>query len=749
MAGQNYLSISPQSLSLTYNLFNDTLMGDNLITVQARYDAGGTFPEPDSFTVVGSDVFDFNDNDLFTYFRVNINISNPPTTEGDFNYNVTVTGDASGVEKILLVSLKVINTDVTPPEDFIYKPKYFIQRERYRLNILELVNPSEILDDKEINGTVRWARQNKTDLYEPIIASNLELSLEDGQDIGLNDLYSEEEKQFKVELIINGNIAFLGFIKPDGIWEDFVTDRWFLTIQCIDGLSTLKNISFSNANGVIYTGKRSLLSVVIDCLSKTSLALPININCKVFYEGFDGFNDILDNVIINTERYFQNADEPMDCESVLKSLLVIFNCTLIQQSGEWWIYRSIDMFEEALFSRYVDGLFIENIIYMPNKTLGSHINGIENFNAIHANRNQKKSIGASTQAFKISYTYGSANSVFRNPELKLDGSGLTLDGWTAVNVDGKVSRNESGFGLQAKTVDFNASIPEMLKLNQSIDIQVGATFNLSINFSNESIATSSSSFGLRFGIAVGNLWLQQNGDWTTVVSSIYIANSDGYFVTVGPTPFAVYKGKGVANYTATIKAPQSGALQIIIYRDSPYYDSEVVLNEGVFRINSINLFGTNNGDIKGIDYTAQRTAKTSTVIKPDKTVFNGDSASDLFVGTIYKDDGDTPTDSWYREGREENKELLSINVEDNLRLSPRPMIIFEGDAFGFIPYLSVIFIDGFGDKKFQFLNWAYELDRNIMSITLKEYSDEYFTDEEYRIDVRFNYGQDTNTTLLG
>lgn len=744
MPGQNYLTISPSSISLTYNIFDNSLSGDNLITVQARYDSGGDFPSDDAFTVSGDSVFSFDDSDQSTYFRVEINSLNNPTVEGDFNYNVIVTGYNSGMQKTLIVSLKVVNTDTTPPAEKEYKTKYYIQRDNYFLLINELTN--EDIISKEINGTVDFSYQNKNDLFEPIIASNLKLNLEDGQDIGLSDLYSEEEKQFQVLLYLNSKTLFIGFIKPDGIWEDYVSDRWFLSIQCIDGLSTLKNISFSNANGIVYSGKRSLLSVITDCISKTALNLSININCNLFYEGFDSFDNILDNVIINTERYFQNADQPMDCETVLKSLLTIFNCSLIQMDGEWWIFRTIDLDLNTSFSKYIDGVFAYNFEYEPNKSIGSQIDNFENF---HCNKNQKKSIGASVQAFKISYEYGPANSVFRNPELKLDGSGLNIDGWSVTNVDSKVSRNENGYGLQAKTVDFNANIPVFLELNQSIDIQVGASFNLSINFTNDSSnITSASSFGLRFGVAIGDLWLQDNGEWSTNVSSIYIANSDPYTINVGNTPFLIFKGKGDANYTAQIKAPKSGALRIAIYRDSPPEDFLVVLQEGIFKINSIFLSGTNNGDIKGIDYTAQRTQKTSTVTKSDKTVYNGDSVSDLFVGTIYKYDSDTPTEKWYREGQIESKELLSINVEDNLRLSPRPMIIFEGDVYGFIPYLSVVLINNFDNKKFQFLNWSYSLDKNIIKTSLKEYSDDYLTDEDFRIDVRYNYGQQTKTTLL-
>lgn len=746
MAGQNYLSISPNSISLTYNKFNDTTSGDGLVNVIARHDVGGV-AEQDSFSLSGDDDFNYDDTDFFTYFRVVVDPLNVPTIEGDYTYNVTVTGSASGIVKNLTVNLKIINVDVTPPEDFVYKSKYFIERlGNYRLDIFELVNPATILTPIEINGTVEFEYQNRKDLFDSIVASNLTLDLESSTDLNLETLYSEDEKQFKVILNRGGQDIFIGFIKPDGVDEDYTSDRWFLRIACIDGLSTLKNISFSNANGVVYTGKRSALSVIVDCLNKTALNLPININCNIFYEGFDFVQQVLDSVIINTERYFQNADEPMDCESVLGSILTLFNATVIQYNGEWWIFRTIDLKEDMLFSRYVGGLFVENFEFNPLDTVGSHINGAEKF---FVSGNQRKSMGAGVQAYKISYQYGPANVVFSNAELKLNGSGLSMEGWTIVDVDGKVSRNENGYGISARTVDFNSNIPALLTLNQSIDIQVGASFNLSIDFKNDSTTfDDASSFGLRFGVAIGDMWLQESGEWSTTPSSIYIANSTGYFVTVGGNQFAVFDGKGNANYTAQIKAPKDGLLQIIIYRDSPPNPSQVVLNEGIFSINSIRLSGTNNGEIKGIDYTGQRTKRTSTVTKSDRTVFNGDSISDLFVGTIYKDDSDTPTSSWYREGRTENKELLAINAEDNLRMSPRPMLTFEGDIYGFIPFLSVVSIDAFAGKKFQFLNWSYSMDKNIIRMMLKEYSDDYLADEDFRVETRFNFGQTTKTTLL-
>lgn len=751
------INTNTASLGITYNIHDNSISGDTRIFVTLA-DFGDEPNDDFNVSYYSSDFFVFDPSGLvFNPLTPNqakpIDISIEDTmftlSVGDYTLDF-VLSNTYATDKYVTINLKVIDEEgYIPPSPNEYKLKYYIERPSYRLDIFSFVNPDTILVPKEINGTVDIQYQDKKDVFESIIASNLKLRLESGLDINLEELYTEEENQFKVILTSDNIIKFIGFIKPDGIFEDYIYDRWFLDIQCIDGLSTLKNISFSNENGIIYTGKRSVLSVIYDCLAKTSINLPINISLSVYYDTFDFFLNILESVIINTERYFQNADEPMDCDSVLRSLLTIFNASIIQMNGEWWIYRAIDLKTETVFDRYINGIYSESNEYLPDKIIGSQIDGYEIF---HANKNQKKSISGSVQAYKISYQYGPANAVFKNPQLKLSGSGLDIEGWTVHTApDGEVYRNSSGFGVNSKTEYFDINnVPPLLTLNQTIDIQVGATFTLTLNFSNDSIPPLST-YGLRFAIQIGNQWLQEDGSWTTGGASIYIANSDGTRV-IPPDPLPPYSywtGRGSANYTATIKAPVSGLLNIIVFRDTDPNHLQPT-SGGYFSINSIFLSGTNNGDIKGIDYTGQRTRKTSTVTRSNITVNNGDSTSDLFVGTIYKDDADTPTSTWFRGDKPlERKELLSINAEDNLRVAPRPMLIFEGDVYGAMNYLSVISINNFEGKKFHFMRYSYSFDTKIIKMSLREVETAFLEPEDFRVDVRYNFGVPTKVTISG
>ena len=136
-------------------------------------------------------------------------------------------------------------------------------------------------------------------------------------------------------------------------------------------------------------------------------------------------------------------------------------------------------------------------------------------------------------------------------------------------------------------------------------------------------------------------------------------------------------------------------------------------------------------------------------------MYNGDSESDLFVGTIFEYDSDTPTDKWHRfafvgdnlVAIDERKELLEITAEENLMMSPRPMTIFEGDIKGYVPYVTFFTIDGLAGKKFQFLRYSYSYDDDIVRMTAKEFNRQIpFSD--FNVKITENFGNEAKVTIL-
>jgi len=177
------------------------------------------------------------------------------------------------------------------------------------------------------------------------------------------------------------------------------------------------------------------------------------------------------------------------------------------------------------------------------------------------------------------------------------------------------------------------------------------------------------------------------------------------------------------------------------------------------------FFPTGQSNIKSKDYKARILESKSSHLKSGIEVYNGDSESDLFVGTIFKSDSDTPTKYWKRYFIDpttlaityftEQKELLEIISSETLSMNPRPMTAFEGDFKGFINYLNFITIDSFTKpygfnqvpKLFQFLKWSYSFDDNITKMFCKEIEETNLESNIYQVDIYENFGNESKVTI--
>lgn len=654
------------------------------------------------------------------------------------------------VSLIIAINLLVINKGgsgggtIDPPENpesFTYGLKYLSETK----NIVNKVVRTEIWkrdfvgEITPMKCSVKHKYQNKKDLFESIVSSSLSMDFEADINMTFADLYSEDELTHKVILKYDGNVIFQGFIKPDGIDEDWVYNRWMLNVDAYDGLSTLKSLSFVTLNGGFFDTKRpmTIIEVVKACLDRTGLFLPINVNIGISYEDFATpiTNDILEKLKVTTERYYQENGKIMDCEAVLNSLLQLFNATLIQVHGEWWIYRSVDLADSLEFRKYEGGNFVNNVTMPLGVIIGSHINGAEIF---HCGENQRKSIAASVQAYRIKYEYGNAKSLAINSDLKM-GAGLNCEGWTINGSNSNVKRRDYGVVITDSITNY-----KLIELNQNIDVFENDIIDIIIDM-HSVIFSSLISSTMTIFITTDNFMLSQSsGGWIPKTSTLPVSATLNWR----------NNGGGLVWTVSMPKMPENGKLNFYIYLNSVYSDP----NSGeyyYFKLNRIDI-KPSNANIKGVSYTAQRNTRISTVTKADKTVYNGDSLSDLFVGTLYKSDGDTPTEKWHRKGVDEARELLEINVIDNLRISPRPMILFEGSVFGYFPALSLIEIQGVTGK-FHALDYQFDLTKNEIKLKSKEFENAHLPNNAFRqnpdvtggiVDKETDSGAETKVTIV-
>ena len=147
----------------------------------------------------------------------------------------------------------------------------------------------------------------------------------------------------------------------------------------------------------------------------------------------------------------------------------------------------------------------------------------------------------------------------------------------------------------------------------------------------------------------------------------------------------------------------------------------------------------NRDGIKGENHTVSRRLPPSSITKENQKVFNGDGDR-ILVGSIYTEDFEVLTETWTRKNKFETLPLLGISAMDDLRIQSRPIKLFSGDIYGYMPYLSVISIDGVVGS-FMFTDWSYNLNTNIVSQKMLQFYNDDLADILYEITP--DYGNNT------
>lgn len=578
------------------------------------------------------------------------------------------------------------------------------------------------------------------DVNNSIIGSGLTINLDASNNITYEDLYIEDERYFSVTYIRDSVTLFNGWLSPEGFFQDYTSDRWAISVDCVDGLGFLGDLSYVDSDGLFYTGKQSQLEIIVNCLNRTGISQNILTNIDIYYDGLSTSLDILDNVYFNADRFIKDdGDTIMSCEEVLNDVLEPYGATLISFNGEWYIFKlnqNADDDDRTYFRYDSDGAALSPTTsdYVNQFNLGSQIDG---YYPHHVNKNQSLTNRKSLGAYRISYKYGLDKSILDNTRLAK--SGGTIDEWT-INDPLVASGSSGGFGIDLE--------------NDNADV-LGATSDI-VSLSSNDVITYAGSFVTTGDSIVFNSlvkltdgvtphYLKSTGEWTTTLTLIPIENSR--FVSGAVFPEQLYVGTDAPlNFSIESDSlPISGDLTIGFYSsniDAPGGDSA-----GFTQVTSVSLsaVGSDNGVI-GEFHTLQREDNPSAKVKNVKEVNVGDNPSDLYLGTIYKTDETTPTSNWLRKGVTESKPLLRIMGEETLRLNQQTAKVFSGDCYGYVPYYSTVVINNV-DGRFTPIQYTYDSVNNITALKSKQIFSDELTDINY--ELTFDYGNTVKPTIKG
>lgn len=588
----------------------------------------------------------------------------------------------------------------------------------------------------EIYGSFTLQKSAVETILEPIRGTGLQLSLEANQSLTFDEFLLSDEFTYKTELVKNDSIIFKGYIKPDGVQQSYVNDLWLINIESVDGLGLLKDLSFVQTNGTHFTGKMSFYDVIKACLDRTRLAMDINTSIEIEYNGYAGTN-ILKDTYVNSERFIKSSNDTvlMNCNEVLTSILNLFSGVITQQDGQWWIYRPNDLVLNGyttFLNQTTETTFLKNL----NKPLGSQIN---NFYPHHCDANQQIEVKGAISAYRLNYKYTIDNKgLVVNSNLNHNND-LEFDNWTVnPSLDPDILINDpldlSGAIIKAEDYNFPEPSP-FTEVMESDSFSVLSDVQLTLKFK---VSTKNRMQTFYFAVVTSDgYYLTQNNHWSTDTNKKIKFNC-------GKLNSNIYY-KDVELLTDPI--PNDCTISIIIYRpmafaDIPYYPS------GIGEVISIDAFDTslNKLGVVGEFHTVSRELPPSSITKENQEVYNGDGEISL-VGSIYKADQTTLTESWTRKNKNEALPILGISAMDDLRIQSAPIKVFSGGVFGEIPYMSVVTIDNVTGL-FMPIEYDYDYKTNKSNIKLLQFYNSDLGDILYEISP--DYGNSTiKPTIVG
>ena len=358
-------------------------------------------------------------------------------------------------------------------------------------------------------------------------------------------------------------------------------------------------------------------------------------------------------------------------------------------------------------------------------SIGSNIKG---FYPHYCNENQQITNDQGLGAFRISYKYGLIKSLITNEDL-YTADGSTYADFTINTLNALYPpAGGYGFGLQSVT-----SLTYRVIDSDNYAAAAGSVYTVSVSSFSLDLDTGQSSdvkFQAILDTGATDYYFSPTAGWTTDSTDL----------------------------VATIQHNENNVSSLIsVQLDELPFDGDlrVALSEAVhtgsnsyqtyFERISINDAQKANS-VKGEVFTFERLNTKSSKIEKTKEVFTGDSSLDVYVGTLYKNDGTTPTETWTRDSVTDSVPILEIMGGETMRMGANTTRLFSGDIYGFFDYTSLVTIDG-KSGVYGVTQYSYDTKSNIISVEFRQLFGDELTD--LSTDKQIDYGNVVEPTIKG
>jgi hypothetical protein len=505
------------------------------------------------------------------------------------------------------------------------------------------------------------------------------------------ELLNFNDNKYYVELVINSNIKWKGFLFNDYINVQFTTGNQEVSITCIDGLSFLKFINYESE--VSINDLITLLNIMGQGLNK--IVYPnmtfIYACCSYYADGMFDRGDAGGDEPFKQAYQYRRDFLNLDYFTIIDNIVKGFGCRLFQANGDWYILPMNQMASTIYYTRYV----VENVPSNSGNGILDNLINIQPYaegNVHFINNGQTKIVrkGYPTIITNVPYVY--AENYIHNGDLKqIDGAGFPV-GW---------EKNQVGTGLVQFFVFADSQF-------NRFTISSGSSGNASVSMGNVSSpfvylpqmygAEATLSFDFRGSmrvfieilVLIGGgytaYYLKSDGTWTTVSSYIDVASTTG--TSFDSKSITLPLGEQITS---------SGTLVVQGYVNCSFF----VINQGsTNKAASIMNFQLkqSTGNLKQVVVTrsindnqiSKSIDLTYGLIYPNLFVYKNDN----YVNRLSDVNGTILT-GWYRYGKpsESFANLPQLIIRQYSNLLNRNIATLEGDIGNYTSSVGMVYLD--------------------------------------------------------
>jgi len=198
--------------------------------------------------------------------------------------------------------------------------------------------------------------------FEPIIESEASVNLIfDDAILSFEELWTSNERTFRVDHIIDGNLDWTGFVVPEGFYYNLKGGYYPVVLKARDGLATLEGILFKTDSNQFY-GVQDLaynngaefpfVLILTEILRKLDLGIDLWTLVDYYEQTMTTLNEDNRNsdplslafanvktYVNDTDRkdiaYFEDVNEAWDCKKIIENICNIWGARLYQENGVW------------------------------------------------------------------------------------------------------------------------------------------------------------------------------------------------------------------------------------------------------------------------------------------------------------------------------------------------------------------------------------------------------------------------------